>query len=487
MGFEQRNQKAYQDNSWLTSLNLFIMIAKILDSSASFHAVDYNHKKTSNGRGELMAVRNFPDYIGKNPSPKEVKKYLKFVSSVNSSIKKPQFHAAISCKGREFDKDQLTEIAEQWMKKMGYSKQPYIIVYHNDTDNNHVHVYSTRISSENGLKIKDNFEKLNAKKNINEVMSELGYGQNHIFFEEYNFQTKAQLKLLYEKAGYLHRETANGLTIYKDLNIQEVIPFSKIEGKIKAYTEDINRKKQLKAWLYKYGQLFSNEPRAIYRYEAGKRNPTIVSYQSDLSEFLKDRFGVEMIYHHSGNKPPYGYTLIDHSEKNVLKGSAIMSLKKMKEFKPESHDLWSRLQEVQKFNINSKAHQKLLSEQYKIPIGLIRMTSKKLDDGDIKFYKGYLKGFLKEHSLDQSGLLGLDIQKLDGKQYVVDTIQKNILEANQILPPTYLEELQQEYSSQKEEQAVGPLNAIGGMASIMESFGGDDQNDQPKRRKRNQY
>src|SRR5699024_1990750 len=132
------------------------------------------------------------------------------------------------------------EIAEKWMKKMGYSKQPYIIVFHNDTDNNHVHVYSTRISSENGLKIKDNFERLNAKKNINEVMSELGYGQKHDFFEEYSFQTKAQLKLLYEQGGYLVRKTANGLTIYKDLNIQEVIPFAKIEGKIKAYTEDIN-------------------------------------------------------------------------------------------------------------------------------------------------------------------------------------------------------------------------------------------------------
>ena len=36
-----------------------------------------------------------------------------------------------------------------------------------------------------------------------------------------------------------------------------------------------------------------------------------------------------MIYHASGDKPPYGYTIIDHATKMVVKGGEVMSLKEL--------------------------------------------------------------------------------------------------------------------------------------------------------------
>ena len=44
----------------------------------------------------------------------------------------------ISTKFQEHSKEQLTAIAEDFMQEMGYKEQPYLIVFHKDTENNHV-------------------------------------------------------------------------------------------------------------------------------------------------------------------------------------------------------------------------------------------------------------------------------------------------------------------------------------------------------------
>ena len=104
------------------------MIVKILSSaSSSFHGVQYNDKKVEKGKGVLMLMKNFPSFINENSSQEEVRNYLKSIS-INEKVKKPQFHAVISTKFQEHSKEELTKVAEDFMKEMGYGKQPYIVV-----------------------------------------------------------------------------------------------------------------------------------------------------------------------------------------------------------------------------------------------------------------------------------------------------------------------------------------------------------------------
>ena len=146
------------------------MIVKILGSAGSnFSGVRYNEKKVESGKGELMLMKNFPSFINEDSKPEEVRNYLKAISK-NDKVKKPQFHAVISTKFREHSKEELARVAEEFMNKMGYGKQPYIAVFHNDTENNHIHLVSTRVDKQTGKKIKDNFEKLKAQQALSKTL-----------------------------------------------------------------------------------------------------------------------------------------------------------------------------------------------------------------------------------------------------------------------------------------------------------------------------
>ena len=87
------------------------MIATILPSSTTFHAVDYNERKVSEGVAELLEMENF-GFIGRVDSyiPEQLKQYLtKYTYRHNQRIQSPQFYLAISCRGDEYTYEQLQE------------------------------------------------------------------------------------------------------------------------------------------------------------------------------------------------------------------------------------------------------------------------------------------------------------------------------------------------------------------------------------------
>jgi hypothetical protein len=53
--------------------------------------------------------------------------------------------------------EQLSDIAQEWMQKMGYGDQPFIVYLHEDIERRHIHIVSLRVD-ENGKKIDDRFE-----------------------------------------------------------------------------------------------------------------------------------------------------------------------------------------------------------------------------------------------------------------------------------------------------------------------------------------
>ncbi|PTQ92146.1 relaxase/mobilization nuclease-like protein [Mucilaginibacter yixingensis] len=261
------------------------MIVKLLyqqKSGALFPGVRYNTNKVDRNKGELMKVANFGVLQGfSNLRPQDYVNYLKTLAALNPAVKKPQFHAVISGKGHLYDKARLTAIAENWLKEMGYGRQPYLIIYHKDTENNHVHIVSSRVDRK-GEKINSAYEKIRSQKNMSKV---LGYE----YASAYRISTKAQYFMLLEQAGFAGLDPDH----------------KRIEDCIAAYKPDVDRIKALREVLL------------------GLRD------EKEMLPVLKDQHSVELLFHAAEGKQPYGYTIIDHQSLTVYKGSEVLGLKEL--------------------------------------------------------------------------------------------------------------------------------------------------------------
>ncbi|MRI64246.1 mobilization protein [Ornithobacterium rhinotracheale] len=326
------------------------MIVKLLSSaSADFHGVQYNDKKVKNEKGELMQMKNFPSFINSESSKEQVRDYLKSISKSNK-VKKPQFHAVISTKFQEHSKEELTKVAEDFMQEMGYGKQPYIVVFHKDTDNNHVHIVSTRVDKDTGKKINDSFEKLKSQRALNHAM-EKNFGVkpsaelNKLL--AYEFSTFSQLEMLLRRSGFKVVASKHDNEAFDILrNGLKEMTLKANEVSFSAQVKD-KRSRQLKAILEKYKNNYSNKVFKVIddRAEKGlKDNPnaeekaekTKFEYESELQEKLREMFGIDIVFHFKDDKQPFGYTLIDHTTQKVYKGSDIMKMKDLFDFTQDS-------------------------------------------------------------------------------------------------------------------------------------------------------
>lgn len=297
------------------------MVIKIFKPQAAFSAVGYNLNKIAQGKAELMTAVGFDalkhlmdvrtqDYLN----------YLEVQSSLNKNVKLPQFHAVLSAPDASFDRKALDKLAKQWLKAMGYGGQPCLLVFHKDTDQAHLHIVTTRVGRD-GRKIDSGFEHRRAVAELNKLLTLDAAHQAQRDASKalsYACSTKAQVFLLLEGMGYRVKESEGNYVLSKDHKLLFVLRAERVEQKLAAYEPDVQRRAQLKAIFHKY------QPEYDTSLVAGNK-----IFRSDFSQFLHEQFGLELVFHASGDKPPYGYTVIDHSQQRVFKGSELMKLSEM--------------------------------------------------------------------------------------------------------------------------------------------------------------
>ena len=411
------------------------MIVKILGSgSSNFHGVQYNDKKVEKGTGELMLMKNFPSFIDENSSQEEVRNYLKSISK-NEKVKKHQFHAVISTKFQQHSKEELTKVAEDFMQEMGYGNQPFIVVFHNDTENNHVHIVSTRVEKSTGKKINDSYEKLKAQKAMMNV-KEWMYGKNN---EEiinsllnYKMSSLKQLELLMEKKGFKlvkNKNNENALDILKNGVREKTINGNQL---IFSNPKNDNRAKQIKAILNKYKELYSNK---VFKVEDRRHLEKMlpeekqkenwkprIEFESELQKKLREVFGIDVVFHHKDELHPFGYTLIDHKTGTIYKGSEILKMNNLFEFTSEVMDK-KLFESLKDYNLSDEISKQVLIEYLKhqnlenVPKDFMLFENKKRKNKEVfNSVKNELRNYLKTQNNDHVKI----IKSEEGSYYAVD-------------------------------------------------------------------
>ena len=390
------------------------MIVKILGSASSnFHGVQYNDKKVEKGTGELMLMKNFPSFINEKSSQEAVRNYLKSISK-NEKVKKPQFHAVISTKFQQHSKEELTKVAEDFMQEMGYGNQPFIVVFHNDTENNHVHIVSTRVNKSTGKKLNDSYEKLKAQKAMINIKERIYDKSNEEIINNllnYKMSSLKQLEILMERNGFKlvkNKNDENALDILKNGVREKTIYGNQL---IFSNVKNDNRGKQIKAILNKYKELYSNK---VFKVEERRHLEKMlpeekqkeewkpkIEFESELQKKLKEVFGIDVVFHHKDELHPFGYTLIDHKTETIYKGSEILKMNDLFEFTSEVIDK-KLFESLKDYNLSDEISKQVLIEYLKhqnpenIPKDFMLFENKKRKNKEVfNSVKNDVRNYLK--------------------------------------------------------------------------------------------
>ena len=139
------------------------MIAKISSTENLGGALGYNFKKVEKGEASILLAAELYQNKGGCYTMEEVFADMEALIPKKCRTKKTVFHCSLNPHPDEKLSDEtLTGIAKEYMKALGYGKQPYIVFRHNDIAREHIHIVSLRVDGE-GKKINDRFEKRRSK------------------------------------------------------------------------------------------------------------------------------------------------------------------------------------------------------------------------------------------------------------------------------------------------------------------------------------
>ena len=347
-----------------------------------FPGAAYNEKKVLAGVAELAGHANIDGNflhtlytlhgVGIDCS-KEVERYLQSRSQTYGNTRSTQWqvHLALSCKGQEKNKEQLVGIAHAMMREYGMGKQPYFIYFHHDTENNHVHILTTRVTAKGRL-ISDHYDYHRFNAALNCVVKEDQQNDIGRMFE-YSFTTEGQLMNIARGFHYKTGESKenSGVLSFYHGGVEAIrVRRSDIDTRIaevKADKRDIARReetaKRLKAIIIKYRELSlkqtpysaddqkmesegKEKERAQTKKELMKRKKVKILPEikkltdakgkplSKLEQYqmqwfideLRCKFGIAVHFQKDKNSIVRGYGIVDHNNKVALNGSEVMKL-----------------------------------------------------------------------------------------------------------------------------------------------------------------
>ena len=136
------------------------MVANIRSGSSPGGALYYNKEKVDKGEAEVLFWQKMLepfDRYGRLDIDACMESFMPYLEA-NRRTTNTVFHASLNPSPEDkLTEDQLRDIAREYMERMAYGEQPYIIFKHKDISREHLHIVSLRVD-ERGRKLPHDFE-----------------------------------------------------------------------------------------------------------------------------------------------------------------------------------------------------------------------------------------------------------------------------------------------------------------------------------------
>lgn len=331
------------------------MVAKISTGQSLYGALAYNQEKVDEGHAKILAANLvLQPEDGQFSIGDCMKDFQRWMPS-HYRTEKPVIHISLNPHPDDVLTDeQLTAIGEEYMQKLGYGNQPYLIFKHEDIDRRHIHIVSLRVDS-TGKKINDSNEyrrskaiteeleqkyglhpaegqkkgedwqltpvdndKGNLKKQINNVVKPL--------LKMYRFQSMGEFRALLslynigveEVKGEVNGCNYHGI-LYSALNKDGKKNGTPIKSSVLGKSTGIaaiEKQMQQSGTVIKDKKLKERTRRVVSA--AIQRTRTESDFRKELSAQ-----GIDLVLRRNEDNRIYGVTFIDHRNRLVLNGSRL--------------------------------------------------------------------------------------------------------------------------------------------------------------------
>lgn len=150
------------------------MVAKISIGSSLYGALAYNGEKMNEKHGRVLGANKIVLPADGNINIGAMVENFKAFMPKMGKTKKPVLHISLNPHPDDRLTDQDFEIlAREYLDKLGFGEQPYIIYKHEDIDRHHIHIVTVNVN-EQGKRLDQSFLFRRSKKITNELEEKYG-------------------------------------------------------------------------------------------------------------------------------------------------------------------------------------------------------------------------------------------------------------------------------------------------------------------------
>lgn len=402
------------------------MVAAITTPHSIKRALNYNERKVQQGKAQLIHAGNFLQL------PEEMNFYDKLnrfekLMELNQRAQTKTLHVSLNfhpSDSAKLTKEKLIELADEYMKRIGFGNQPYLVYQHHDAGHPHLHIVSTTVQ-DNGKRI-----------NTHNLGRDISTPVTRQMEKEYNLtpalKQNRKLELHHERAAgttkieYGKSETRRSITNVLDVVIDryKYTSLAELNAVLQLYNVMADRGTEASRMFKNRGlhyrildangqkigvpikasQLYS-KPTLDYLEQKFKENElkrqpdmkrlktaidfTLLKNPGSLNELLKalEKERVSVVVRRSREGKIYGMTYIDHQTRSVFNGSDLgkeYAAKRMLERlgidqnKSPQKELKQEQQQY-KPRVNEPAHSSETAKEISLPDNLFKGLSKTLE------------------------------------------------------------------------------------------------------------